>query len=188
MSNHDAKPSDIGRETDARGSGFDPWSPEAIRRQREAVESDTPPSRFWQPFPPAGLSEEAEGEATAVQPGIRTFATGANRNAAEGKYDFEGFLSPLVVTRFGQYMNKHRYLADGTLRDSDNWQKGLPRDVYIKSAWRHFVDWWATHRDVGEFNEFENEDEDTLCALMFNTMGYLHEILKERGYEARTHE
>src|SRR6202008_183752 len=101
---------------------------------------------------------------------VRKFDTGATRDTAEGKYDYEGFLSPLVVERFGQYMHKHRHQSDGNLRDSDNWQKGIPKDVYIKSAFRHFHDWWKQHRGhVGQ-----DTLEDSLCALLFNTMGYLH--------------
>lgn len=106
---------------------------------------------------------------------MRTFATGATRDAEDGKYDYEGFLSPLVLERFAQYMHKHRKQADGKLRDSDNWQKGIPLAAYIKSAWRHFMDWWFAHR----FGRLTREEtEDALCALMFNVMGYLHEYLR----------
>ena len=73
---------------------------------------------------------------------VRQFKTGATRDTDEGKYDYEGFISPLVLERFAQYMHKHRKQSDGNLRASDNWQKGIPKDAYIKSAWRHFVDWW----------------------------------------------
>jgi hypothetical protein len=107
---------------------------------------------------------------------MREFKTGATRDTDEGKYDYEGFLSPLVLQRFGEYMNKHRKQADGKLRDSDNWQKGIPKDAYIKSAWRHFLDWWMEYRGYPSREGLE----DALCALMFNAMGYLYEILKEK--------
>jgi len=107
---------------------------------------------------------------------IRKFKTGATRDTEEGKYDYEGFLSPLVIQRFGQYMNKHRKQADGNLRDSDNWQKGIPKNAYIKSAWRHFLDWWMEHRGY----KSREGIEDALMALLFNVMGYAHEILKEK--------
>jgi len=107
---------------------------------------------------------------------VRKFKTGATRDTNEGKYDYEGFLSPLVLKRFGEYMNKHRKQSDGTLRDSDNWQKGIPQDAYIKSSWRHFHDWWMEHRG---FSSREGTEE-ALCALLFNVMGYLHEHLKKR--------
>lgn len=113
---------------------------------------------------------------------VRTFTTGANRSVEEGKIDFEGFISPLVMERFGEYMHRHRRLPDGSLRDSDNWQKGIPLSAYIKSAWRHFLDWWSLHRNPKYLVHDNYSMEDTLCALLFNTNGYLHEVLKERGY------
>ena len=105
-------------------------------------------------------------------PSVRTFDTGANRDTAEGKPDFEGFLSPTVLKQYAQYMDKNTYLSNGDRRDSDNWQKGIPKDVYMKSMFRHFIEVWSIHRDSeGDINE-------TLCALLFNVMGYLHESLK----------
>jgi len=110
----------------------------------------------------------------------RTFDTGATRGTAEDKVDFEGFLSPLVINRFGEYMHAHREQSDGTLRDSDNWQKGIPTDAYMKSAWRHFFDWWLFHRNGDRSKpQFPIFMEDALCGLMFNVMGYLHEHLKK---------
>lgn len=108
---------------------------------------------------------------------IRTFATGATRDTDDGKYDYEGFLSPAVLVRFGEYMHKHRTQADGNLRDSDNWQKGITREAYIKSGWRHFMDWWLHHRGISRLTK--ESLEEALCALMFNVMGYLHEQMKE---------
>lgn len=110
---------------------------------------------------------------------VRTFDSGANRSSDDGKPDFEGFLSPLVLERYGEYMHKHRQLPDGNLRSSDNWQKGIPQDAYIKSGWRHFMDWWGGHRGLKGLRE---PLEDSLCALLFNVTGYLHEVLKQRGY------
>jgi hypothetical protein len=73
-------------------------------------------------------------------------------------------------------MHKHRQQADGTLRDSDNWQKGIPLPVYMKSGFRHFFDWWKEHRGIPTAEGLE----DAICALIFNAGGYLHERLKER--------
>lgn len=112
---------------------------------------------------------------------MRTFETGATRDSDLGKYDYEGFLSPLVIERFGEYMHKHRTQADGNLRDSDNWQKGITLDAYMKSAWRHFMDWWAIHRNRGRIAR--EPIEEALCAILFNVMGYLHELLKTRERE-----
>lgn len=107
---------------------------------------------------------------------MRKFNTGATRDGDEGKYDYEGFLSPLVIERFGKYMNKHRKQADGKLRDSDNWQKGIPQEAYMKSAFRHFMDWWKEHRKLKSVDGIE----EAICALIFNAQGYLHEYLKRK--------
>lgn len=103
---------------------------------------------------------------------MRKFKSGAIRDDDNNKIDYEGFLSPLVIERFGEYMHKHRVQSDGNLRSSDNWQKGFGKDVVMKSMWRHFFSVWKSHRK-GEASEEE------LCALLFNVMAYLHEELKD---------
>lgn len=108
---------------------------------------------------------------------VRTFQTGATREIDTNKYDYEGFLSPLVLDRFAQYMHKHRIQVDGTLRDSANWQKGIPKEAYMKSGFRHFMDWWRQHRG----HKGQDTLEDSLCALLFNVQGYLHELLKDKN-------
>lgn len=109
---------------------------------------------------------------------IRVFETGATRSPAEGKPDFEGYLSPLVIERYGEYMLRHAKQTDGTMRPSDNWQRGIPLSEYLKSAYRHFMDWWMIERGhVGR-----ETLEDSLCALIFNASGYLHEVLKKRKF------
>lgn len=107
---------------------------------------------------------------------IRTFSTGATRDTDKNKIDLEGFLDPLVLQRFGEYMLKHQVQSDGSLRASDNWKKGIPKDAYIKSNWRHFLDLWMEHRGY----KSREGVEEALCAIMFNTMGYLYEVLKEK--------
>lgn len=107
---------------------------------------------------------------------MRKFDSGATRNDDSENLDFEGFLSPLVIKAYAEYMQKHRMQADGQLRASDNWQKGIPKDAYMKSGWRHFFDWWGEHRDIGSREGME----DALCGLLFNVMGYLHELEKEK--------
>jgi hypothetical protein len=78
-------------------------------------------------------------------------------------------------------MDKHRYQADGQVRASDNWQKGIPRDQYMKSLFRHFVDLWAMHRAEKDGADADLEEvEETLCALLFNVQGYLFEYLNDR--------
>lgn len=106
---------------------------------------------------------------------FRIFETGATRDTDQGKYDYEAFLSPLVLERYAAYMHKNRTQRDGSLRDGDNWQKGIPLPQYMKSLWRHFMALWKAHR------ELPSEDiEESLCAILFNTSGYLHEVLKKK--------
>jgi len=108
---------------------------------------------------------------------MRTFETGATRDDDSDKKDYEGFLSPAVLYRFAQYMHKNRIQSDGDMRDSDNWQKGIPPDQYMKSMLRHLFDLWLIHRGRSGLAEV-GDIEEVLCALLFNVMGYLHEELK----------
>ena len=116
---------------------------------------------------------------------LRTFETGATRDTAEGKLDYEAFLSSPVLVRYAEYMHKCRHQSDGTLRDGDNWQKGMLRSAFMKSAWRHFMTWWSIHRgkevDGVQMRLRRAVLEEALCALLFNVMGYLHEVLLDRS-------
>lgn len=115
---------------------------------------------------------------------LRTFESGATRDLEEGKLDFEGFLSPQLIEAFGIYMNINRTQADGTQRESDNWQKGMPISVFVKSGWRHFFDWWRIYRL--RKNGGRCRDGLELMAtmgLLFNLQGYLHERTKEDGIQ-----
>lgn len=109
---------------------------------------------------------------------MREFDTGATRDSEDNKIDYEGFLSPCALRRYGEYMNKHRIQADGKTRDSDNWQKGIPLTAYMKSLWRHLVELWSLHRQGFSKGEL---GQDSLCAIIFNASGYLHEIMKDEG-------
>jgi hypothetical protein len=109
---------------------------------------------------------------------IRQFETGATRDTDEGKFDYEGFISPLVLESFAAYMHECRKMSDGSLRSSDNWQKGIPVDQYMKSKWRHFMSSWKKHRGYEEGDIIQD-----LNGELFNTMGMMHEILKERQKE-----
>lgn len=120
-----------------------------------------------------------------IEGGKRVFVTGASRDTDEGKLDYEGFLSSLVIQRFARYMHENRKMKDGSYRDSDNWQKGMPLDAYMKSMWRHFMEVWAIHRDIGvngDLDALREDQERALCALLFNVQGYLHELLVKREY------
>ena len=108
---------------------------------------------------------------------MREFETGATRDTNTGKPEYGGFLSPVVLLRYGQYMHKHREQADGKLRDSDNWQKGIPVRVYLESLLRHVMDIWL---HILKFRHFATEDyQEALCAAMFNIQGLLFEELRE---------
>jgi len=128
------------------------------------------------------ISNAKDGEAVSVpadatSADMRTFGTGATRNTDSEKLDYEGFLSPLVLKRYAEYLHKNRHQADGKIRDSDNWQKGIPLPVYMKSLWRHFMDMWSAHRGSTLKSDLQ---EEAICAVLFNASGYLHELLKER--------
>jgi len=106
---------------------------------------------------------------------LREFDTGATRDTADGKLDPEGFTHPLVMRQFYKYMNMNRLQSDGKLRDSDNWQKGIPLEAYMKSLKRHCDDLWLEHRGY----QTPAGKTAAICGIMFNAMGYMHEIFKD---------
>ena len=117
---------------------------------------------------------------------VRAFESGATRDKEEGKLDYEGFLSFPALQRYALYMDSHRLQQDGKLRDSDNWQKGMPLNVYMKSMWRHLLSAWAIHRGFSIKDERDGHlvtIDEALCGLLFNVFGYLHEILDVRKIE-----
>lgn len=118
-------------------------------------------------IPPGPLSEA---------PTMRTFWSGATRSTDAGKPDYEGYLSPLVIRRYGEYMTANRVQADGKVRTSDNWTKGIPTSEYLKSLLRHVVDVWLIHRQYPD--KATGTLQDALCGVMFNAMGYLFEEIK----------
>lgn len=116
--------------------------------------------------------------------GVRTFETGATRDSEDGKLDYEGFLSPCALEAFAKYMHRHRIQSDGRLRDSDNWQKGIPRNVLMKSAWRHFFAWWKLHRGGCVLDERDGHlvtEAEAICGLLFNAFAYLHSLESPNG-------
>lgn len=125
-------------------------------------------------------SEMPDYDSDQPKPAIDAMAryvTGATRSNDADKIDPEGFLSPLVVRRYAEYLHKHRIQADGKPRESDNWQQGMPIPRYMKSAWRHFLTWWTLHRG---WPVPDADIEDAICAVIFNAQGYLHERLKAK--------
>ena len=125
---------------------------------------------------PAATSERGgncvEGQCSTV----RIFDTGATRSPQAEKLCYDRFLSPLVLKRYAEYMHGHRKQTDGTLRDPDNWQKGIPQASYMDSMARHEMDVWL--HQSGFSCEATEDLETALCGLMFNAMGMLFEVLR----------
>ena len=142
-----------------------------MRPVKTDIPLPTPPSGPGQDCVTVQIQDAYASPAASGTSQIRIFDTGATRDTDTNKYDYEGFLSPAVLERYAAYMHYHRRQSDGTLRASDNWQKGIPQDVYMKSMWRHFMDVWRSHREG-------RASEEALCALLFNVMGLLHEVLR----------
>ena len=107
----------------------------------------------------------------------REFPTGATRSDDSAKPNYIGYLSPLVIERFGRYMLEHQY---GGQRSADNWKKGITPQAYLESMARHFLHVWAIH-EAPASSPIRTRPEliEALCALLFNVQGYLHEFLKE---------
>lgn len=128
----------------------------------------------------SGFIDDARpNEKSTIFGEIRKFESGGVRDTDEGKLDLEGFLSPIVIEAFGEYMNKHRILPNKEVRDSDNWLNGFGDkhfDVCMKSLWRHFLDLWLEHRG------FKSREgiEDAMNGIIFNVMAYYHRYLLER--------
>lgn len=109
---------------------------------------------------------------------IVKYDTGATREADDEKLDIEGFLSPLVIEAYSQYMHFNRKLPDGSMRSGSDWQNGIPFNRLMRSMWRHFKDCWMEHRlwSTKEGRVF------ALCGLLFNTIAYLHQVLYNDPY------
>lgn len=111
---------------------------------------------------------------------VRKFETGATRSADAMRDDPEGYLSPLVIDRFNDYMTKHRKQPDGSIRDSDNWQLGMSFASYAKGLWRHALHFWTRHRGWPVRDPLAAPDiQEDLCAIIFNAQGYLHQLLRD---------
>jgi hypothetical protein len=112
---------------------------------------------------------------------MQEFSTGATRNTDTNKFDYEGFICPEVLHAFGEYMHEHRHQKDGSLRDSDNWQKGIPLRTYVKSLVRHVIDLWRMERGFPVTNPdtgLPHTKLELCAAIMFNVMGYAKETLQ----------
>ena len=135
---------------------------------------------------------------------VRVLDSGATRSSLDGKFDYEGFFNPATLAVFADYLHRHRVQTDGSIRDSDNWQKGMDRDTCMKSALRHMMDTWAIHRGFevykeklpsgGEKTHYILPSEaatpgtwervylyDCICGVIFNLNGYILEEVRSAG-------
>ena len=119
-------------------------------------------------------------EATIVaREKIVRFDTGATRSA-ETAFDPEGFISPAVLAEYSRYMAEHRVQADGELRSSDNWQKGMPTSRAWRSLSRHFLDAWLIHRGYPPVSPDCMTLRGALCGILFNTMLLMKNIIIDK--------
>jgi hypothetical protein len=113
---------------------------------------------------------------------MRQFESGASRDSNDHpeKPSYFKALSPIVLREYVKYLGRHRTLSDGSKRDWDNWKKGLPKDVYADGLLRHAMAVWLIQDG---FKSYDNHGEvnlkDSLCGVMFNAIGMLHEVLKD---------
>ncbi len=131
------------------------------------------------------LKHATQDVANQLDERIREFDTGAYRDTDDSKLDYEACLSPIVLKRYAEYIAKKREVPiwkEKGVRPDDNWQMGIPRESYIKSKLRHLINTWMIHRGFPALDEKGNKVdlEEALCAEMFNTMGYLFELLKDK--------
>lgn len=159
---------------------------EDIVRSIRITVPTTEPSDY-KPAEPAGGIMRIRGINPIVEPAVRAFDSGATRSADTGRYDPEGFLSPIAIERYSLYMAKNQTQADGSTRPSDNWQKGLPIESYMKGMWRHMLHLWTRHRGYPvQDSKAAADSEEDLCALLFNVQGMLHEKVKARLAEEKS--
>lgn len=112
---------------------------------------------------------------------LRKFGSGAIRDTNIGKLEYSGFLDPLVLKEFANYMNKHRNLPDGSIRGSSNW-KGLfgenHESICFDSLLRHIMDAWFIVEGYPE--ESREPLIEALCAILFNTQAWLYKVLLDK--------
>lgn len=112
---------------------------------------------------------------------MRQSKTGALRNDNTNKLEWVRFNDPRVEKIYAFFMHKHRHLADGTLREPDNWKKGFDSGDVLDSKGRHFLDGW----EIEKYGFAVRPDEDsvdeieTLCAEMFGVKARLYELVKD---------
>tara|TARA_R110000737_G_C14244924_1_gene425531 strand:+ start:160 stop:498 length:339 start_codon:yes stop_codon:yes gene_type:complete len=86
----------------------------------------------------------------------RQFATGAQRDNAEGKPRMS------LIPHKALYAVMERYLVGADTYGSQNWRKGMKHSVLYDSAMRHLMADWTG-----------DDSEDHLGAVLWNVMGMI---------------
>lgn len=113
---------------------------------------------------------------------MRQFETGATRDSNDhpDKPNYCKALSPIVLREYVKYIGRHRTMSDGSERDWDNWKNGIPIDVYMEGLLRHAMAVWLIQHGYKSYdNHGEVTLKDSLNGMLFNTIGFLHEILDD---------
>jgi hypothetical protein len=105
----------------------------------------------------------------------RIFASGATRDTNKDKLAYDKGLSMQVLQAYMEYLGKHRLMKDGSLREWNNYKKGIPIETYRESLMRHTVD--VVRKSYGLPLREEMSLPELLCAVIFNASGYLFELL-----------
>lgn len=102
---------------------------------------------------------------------MRKFTTGAVRDSEDGKPDYIETISWTALHRFAQYMTaKKAKYGEG------NFKKGMPIAAYERSLVRHLEKYIRNKYENGQ----DELEEDHLSAIVFNTLGIMHEQAMER--------
>lgn len=117
----------------------------------------------------------------AGRDGLEEFKTGATKSPSTERWAPARFTSAIVLNRYYEFMHKNRFQKDGTVREPDNWKLGIPSKNYFASLDRHFHEaklMWE-FPETTHYNDASQklEWEDTLCAILFNVMGLLFNVL-----------
>ena len=111
---------------------------------------------------------------------MRKFDSGATRDTDINKPSYIKALSPIVLQYYVDYLGRHRLQSDGNLRDWDNWKNVIPQDVYLDGLGRHEMAVWLLCQGFpASDNHGSVTLEDSLCGVIFNAQGMLHELLKK---------
>ena len=116
-----------------------------------------------------------------IQSGDRVFESGASRNSDKGKLQKDLFLDAKVIHEYCKFMHKNRKTDSGTIREGDNWKKGIPVPALMASMVRHVEDVKLHHQ--GYHDSTEETYLDSIFGAIFNLMGLAHDEINLKGNE-----